>query len=207
MKIFYFSFVILVLVFSCGEKTTSQKTEEVILDSTDYVDEEELVVLHEEELTSYEEDIECVFDTNRFELTVQAIRKYDEKVNVKWNKEKKEALAVLENGDSLILSIGGCMHYGYEASLHTSIKYEDTAALTEKARWLAKTFFGNGIDRKYDAFISKGLFVGTPTNNAGIQKYLLIEDDNDEDSDLFFDGFSFYKQGERTKIMISGYIN
>jgi hypothetical protein len=150
---------------------------------------------------------ECVFDTSTYKFTTEALNKYKKNIKFTWNDKDKEAETVLENGDVLILHIGGCDHFSYSATLITDIPFTETKILTEKSRWLAKTFFDNGFDSKYDKCISKGLYQEEDSNDKkDLKSYQIIDSDTTE-TNMIYEGFQFWKLDNKTKIVISGYIN
>lgn len=152
-------------------------------------------------------DDECVFDTSTYKFTTQALKKYKSNIKYTWDDKEKEAKTVLQNGDTLTLHIGGCDHFSYSATLITSISFDDTKALTEKSKWLAKTFFDGGFDSKYDSCISKGHFKLTDSYDTKNLKAYEIIDPDTTITNMIYEGFQFWKLDNKTKIVISGYIN
>ncbi len=148
---------------------------------------------------------DCVFDTNTYKFTTEPIRKYNSQLKFQW--DGHNAIVPLEAGDTLILSIGGCNHFGYSAIYKTDgEKFKDSTFLVEKAKWLAQTFFNNGFDKNYVKYISDGKFQLDSDNSSKIQKNYFITDTTMQENEIY-EGFRFIKEGNRTEIGIYGYIN
>lgn len=69
----------------------------------------------------------------------EALEKYRKDIKFSWSGKEKEAMTIFENGDTLLLHIGGCDHFISSATLLSSISFDDTKTLKEKSKWLAKT--------------------------------------------------------------------
>ena len=89
---------------------------------------------------------DCVFDlstqTDEFVKNIEGVK------NHTWNDEKKEAIILLENGDTLIAHRGGCNHFGISGALSIkdkSLDYIQLDLIIEKGLWIAKNLF-NEID-------------------------------------------------------------
>ncbi len=151
----------------------------------------------------------CVFDTNSCQFTTEAILKFDPQLDVSYSNKLKQATAVLSNGDTLWLHIGGCSHFKYLAKLSSSIPFTDTLALTEKAKWLAQTFFeGSGFDLKYSECIDNGWYEkGVSTKKKSTYKRYQINNPDTSQTNLIYDGFSFEKKGNQVIIEIGGTVN
>lgn len=151
----------------------------------------------------------CAFDTNTCQFTTEAILKFDPQLDVSYSNKLKQATAVLNNGDTLWLHIGGCNHFSYNAKLSTSIAFTDTTALTEKAKWLAQTFFeGSGFDLKYSECIDNGLYEKAVSGKkkSAYKLYHIINPDTSQ-TNMIYDGFSFEKKENRVIIEIGGSVN
>ena len=151
------------------------------------------------------DDFDCIFDTSSYKFTTEALLKFDKALKYKWDNEIKQAKAVLSNGDTLCLSIGGCDHFGYTASLVTKTPFNSTDSLLNKTRWLAKTFFDDGFD-SYDQLIARNKFNKSEDSTPLYSRYDVILSDSIPENHIF-EGFSFEKQENNTIIEISGYIN
>lgn len=195
------------LTGSCLSKRTSDDDMSPPADSTDTVPRPILETIPPDTTTAgYEED-DCVFDTSAYRFTTAALKKYKADIRFQWNKDDGEAQAVVDHGDTLWLSIGGCYHFGYSAILSTGIPFPDSAALTGKSMWLARTFFDGGFDDKYVECISKGMFRRTETHDPQHLHHFEIIDPDTSITNSIYEGFSFESQGTRTRIVISGYMN
>ncbi len=149
----------------------------------------------------------CVFDTASYKFTTDALLKYRDDIKYTWNSKKGEAMTVLENGDTLLLQIGGCNHFSYSATLLSSIAFEDTKSLTDKSKWLAKTFFSAGFDKNYDALITEGKYeINEHYYPKSVKAYEMTPTDTTV-TDMVYEGFTFESLGKRTKIHISGYVD
>ncbi|MDF3078150.1 MAG: hypothetical protein K0S09_2039 [Sphingobacteriaceae bacterium] len=191
-------FLLTAVIISCSNSSQKSNSKSLKIDS-----------LKKVEMKGFTEpeNSDCVFDTSTYKFTTQALRKYKADIKFSWDDIEKEAKAVLENGDTLSLHIGGCDHFSYSATLVTDIPFTETAALTEKSRWLAKTFFGNGFDSKYDSCISKGLFKEVEiAEEQNIKAYQIIDRDSAM-TNMVYEGFQFLQVKDKTKIVIGGYLN
>lgn len=151
------------------------------------------------------DDSDCIFDTSSYKFTTEALLKFDKTLQYKWDNEIKQAKAVLSNGDTLCLSIGGCNHFGYAATLVTKTPFNLTDSLLNKTRWLARTFFDNGFD-SYDRLIANNKFKKSEDSTPLYSRYDVILSDSIAEN-CIFDGFSFERQVNNTIIEVSGYIN
>lgn len=151
----------------------------------------------------------CVFDTAVYEHTIRALETFQPGIAYTWNSKTQEAMAIIENCDTLYLHIGGCRRFVYSARLYSSIPFDDEDNLIEEARWLAVTFFGNGFDLKYDYFISNDYIEPLPVKDSLNFKAFKIVGRDSLYKDMKYDGFSFQQldNGRRTKITIGGYVN
>ncbi len=152
------------------------------------------------------EEIECVFDTSTYQFTTQALRKHNPTQRFNWNKVRQEATVPFENGDTLILHIGGCNHFSYLAFYRTdSTKFDQEGYLFEKTKWLAETYFDNGFDEKYAHFITNKQYQ-LEDSKPGVRLYSITDPDTTV-TNRVYEGFYFKKTGERTEIRIYGYLN
>ena len=151
------------------------------------------------------DDSDCIFDTSSYKFTTTALLKFDKAIQYKWDKDTKQAKTVLNNGDTLYLSIGGCDHFGYAATLITKTPFNITDSLLNKTRWLAKTFFDNGFE-SYDQLIANNKFNKSEDSTPEYSAYDVTLSDSVAEN-CIFEGFSFEKRGNNTIIAIGGYIN
>lgn len=148
---------------------------------------------------------DCVFDTNSYAFSTAPIKKYDPALPIVW--KEGEAIAALGNGDTLILRIGGCNHFGFSATLRTEgEKIADSVFLMEKSIWLAKTFFTNGFDTQYEQYIRARHFALDTIHSDAEHQFYNITDTTMAENEVF-DGMRFFKDKNRTEISLSGYVN
>lgn len=153
-----------------------------------------------------EEGDGCIFDTNIYQLTTEAVARYNSDLAYVWNSEQKEAIIEFENGDTLFLKIGGCDHFNYMARYRTdSLSFNNQALLLEKTKWIAKNFFSSRFDSNYAKFISNGDYKLEQDDST--RKYYSVNTDTTVMENEIYDGFSFEKIDGRTQIEILGYIN
>jgi len=158
-------------------------------------------------VAAIEEESDCVYDTSTFKFTTDAIKRYDANSRYFWDSQREEAVVLLEGHDTLHLRIGGCIHFAYSASLSTDIPFTDNEKLIAKTRWIAKTFFAQGFDVKYEDCFSKGLYKQTESyDSSNIKPFMIINSDTVTTNHVY-EGFSFYNRGSRTEIVISGYLD
>jgi hypothetical protein len=196
--LFLLSITLVILTFSCDSKDKSDTTnvnEDFVLTDTIQSEKSEL-----------SNDSECVFDTSTFKFTTEAIKKFDSTIKYEWNDKDKEATVPFENGDTLFLHIGGCVHFNYFAIYKMdSSKFNDDEYMFNKTIWLAKNFFSNGFDEGYSKFITNKQFELFGTNNQC--KTFMINPDSTIQENEIYDGFSFCKRGNRSVITLLGYVN
>jgi hypothetical protein len=195
-----------ILTGSCLSKKMQEDTT-TPADSTDTVPPPVLESIPIDTNTAEYEEDNCVFDTSAYKFTTAALKKYKADIRFQWNKDEAKAQAIVDHGDTLWLSIGGCYHFGYSATLSTAIPFTDSAALAGKSLWLAQTFFDGGFDDKYVACISRGMFRRSETHDPQRLHHFEIIDPDTSITNYIYEGFSFENQGARTRIVISGYMN
>jgi hypothetical protein len=193
-------FIFVAVLYSCDNDNAIKQKGEPSNDTNS-------TVTLDVENESHIEESDCVFDTSTYKFTTEALKKYRDNIKFAWDSKDKSATTILDNGDTLNLSIGGCNHFGYSATLYCSINFDNTKELIKKAHWLAKTFFDNGFESKYDECIKKGQY--EPSYNydtINIKSFDIIDRDTSV-TNMIYEGFTFFRAGDRTKIVISGYIN
>ncbi len=199
IKLFHL-FIFVTFIFSCDNDSAIKQKRQPSNDTVSSV------TLDEENESHFEEN-DCVFDTSTYKFTTEALKKYRDNIKFAWDNKDNSATTILDNGDTLNISIGGCNHFGYSATLYSSIHFDNTKELIKKAHWLAKTFFDNGFDTKYDECIRKGQYEPSYNHDTiNIKSFDIIDRDTSE-TNLIYEGFTFFRTGDRTKIVISGYIN
>lgn len=148
----------------------------------------------------------CVFDTISYLPASEIINKVFPGRQFVWEKENKEAIVPLENGDTLALKIGGCSHYAYQASYYTDKgKFGDSIYLFQKVKWLAQNFFDGEFQKGYLSAFEQKKYFQWEGAEPDHQAYGVTVEDKPEN--FVFEGFSFFVENERTIIWIGGYIN
>jgi hypothetical protein len=152
------------------------------------------------------EATECVFDTNIYQFTVEALRKPNPQQQYTWDHAQRQAVAPLPGGDTLVLRIGGCSHFSYLASYRTdSARFNQEAYLFRKVQWLARTYFGGGFEQDFPRFIANQQYQ-LEESAPGFKLYSVADPDTSA-TNRIFEGFYFKKKGARTEIWIHGYVN
>jgi hypothetical protein len=205
MRIFQL-FLISLCIVSCAQTKKTETTlqaDSVIVDTLVSAQTEDKSSAEE---TEYAED-DCIYDTSSYKFTSEALKKYNKNLPFRWDKETASALAKLNEGDSLILQIGGCYHFGYSATFITdSSKFRDRKYLLQRTKWLAQNFFSNGFDEKYVHCIDNELYELGDSESKNRLFYTIIDPDT-AITDHIYEGWSFEKVGPKTKIVLSGYQN
>lgn len=187
---------ILLLISCSSEKASKEENEQSIVTKKSSINSKNV------ELTD-----ECVFDTSTFKFTSQAIHKFNPAIKFHWDENEKRAIIPLEEGDSLILHIGGCNHFSYWAKYRTDYsKFNDSIYLLNKAKWIAENFFANGFDQNYVRFISDKKYYLEDNGKPLIKSYSIRTDTSIQENEVY-EGFYFMRDGERTEIWIHGYVN
>lgn len=154
----------------------------------------------------------CMFDTSTYKFTTEAIRRYNPNLQFFWDSSAAMATVPLPGGDTLLLHIGGCDHFGYSAQFFTdAVHFDDDDYLPEKAKWLAQTFFLSGFDKDYAYFIDKKHYrPSSEINDIPESKRRCFEIVNPYSTTVtnhIYEGFCIEKLGNRAVVRISGYIN
>jgi len=119
----------------------------------------------------------------------------------------KEAAVALADNDTLVLHIGGCDHFSFEARYFTDqSKFDDEAYLLDKAKWLATTFFSQGYNTKYNDVITNKQYRISPSKSDN-ERFYEITDKDTRMTDHIYQGFTFSRARGRTEIWIGGYTN
>ena len=202
-------FIMLLLFSNCNETNIQQLIDETENKSDTFRITNKNILTEEDydDLTDYSN---CKYDTNTCAFTCKAMIRFDHRLNYTYSNRFKKAGAVLGNGDSIWVHIGGCNKFYYTAELISSIiPFESTTALTHKARWMAMSFFeGSGFDDKYKECIEKGYYeeIKSVENGSNIKQFKINDPDTLQNI-MVFDGFTFENKGDRVKISIGGYKN
>jgi len=91
----------------------------------------------------YSQD-DCIFDQST--QTDEFIKDIKEFHNYTWDDLKKEGTIILDNGDTLIATRGGCDHFGISGTLiqlTSELKTMDQKFIFEKGLWMAERLFDN----------------------------------------------------------------
>jgi len=95
-------------------------------------------------LINCQEIEECVFDKTT--QTDEFIRNKTKFTEYEWDNENKTATIKLENGETLKIFRGGCIHFGMSGELFTnfnSSKINDLDFWLDKSLWVSKNIFDN----------------------------------------------------------------
>jgi hypothetical protein len=191
------------VLVSCSEKINESDTSNSIVYLSDTSQTSPDTVSNA--YSSSEED-DCVFDTSAYKFTTEAIRKINRDYRFIWNDMEKEATVFLEGGDTLILHIGGCVHFSFVATYKTdSVKFYDQSYLLNKTSWIADNFFTHGFDENYTKILKDKKYIPA-SDNTTFRKYFSVADTTLPENE-YYEGFYFELVGNRTEIGISGYIN
>lgn len=198
MKIQYFVLVASCLFISCGGRLSQKKAASpgaAVTATAQHVD------------PSAAGDDACVFDTSTYRFTTTALSKLDPAMAYSWRTEDATAVVPMKNNDTLLLHIGGCDHFTFQAEYRTdSSKFDDEEYFIDKAKWMAKSFFSQGFDTKYVECISGKRYRRDGAEPAGI-KWYNIQDPDTAVTDHVYEGFGVRKIEGRASISISGYVN
>lgn len=149
---------------------------------------------------------DCVFDTSMFKFTTNKLKEFKKDLAYTWDNIAKEATIKFPENDTLILSIGGCDHFGYTAIYLTdALKFNDQAFLIDKAKWIAKNFLGGGFDETIVYSISNNLY-DFDNSKKEIKSLTIINKDTSVTNKIF-EPILFELHGSRTKITVVGYEN
>ncbi|MBA9077933.1 hypothetical protein [Rufibacter quisquiliarum] len=114
--------------------------------------------------TDENESGECVFDqttqTDEFLQNIKELNGY------KWDYEKRTATFVLETGDTLLISRGGCNHFAVSAEFrlrNDKTDYTKWSNVYKKVLWIAKA-----LDKEFDFQELKN---DIEANKVTIEKY------------------------------------
>lgn len=213
MKKIFFAFCAGALLFSCQEAATTVSTHArpVVAETAPNTEaaEKATETAEQTDLPPATEEDDCVFDTSYHQFTTEMLRKYKRNIAYRWNKSEKQAMAFLPGGDTLLLSIGGCVHFNYSAELLSGIPFEKQEELLRKAAWIATTFFKGSSFGSYAGFIERKQYQ-QEASEPGYRAFgIILDSENEELTNDVYDGFSFRSVGggKRTRISISGYVN
>ncbi|GAL85802.1 hypothetical protein Fluta_0656 [Sporocytophaga myxococcoides] len=190
------SLILILLLVSCSSEKVSKEQQEQTITAKKSTINKHIEVSND-----------CIFDTSTFKFTSEAIHKFNPKIKFHWNENEKHAILPLEDGDSLILHIGGCNHFSYWAKYRTDYsKFNDSIYLLNKAKWIAENFFDNGFDKNYVRFITDKKYYQEDNGRPLMKSYSIQTDKSIQENEIY-EGFYFMRDGERTEIWIHGYVN
>ena len=98
--------------------------------------------LTESESESEFNENDCTFDLNT--QTDDFLKEITEFSNYVWDNEKKKATIKLENGDTLIVTRGGCVHFSFYGNLilnNSELNLDDESKIFKKALWITEKLF------------------------------------------------------------------
>ena len=101
----------------------------------------ELAEKETESLPEFSED-DCVFDSNT--QTDDFLKKIPEFSDYVWDNETKKATIQLDNGNTLIVTRGGCVHFSFYGNLllnKSEQNFNDENGIFNKALWIAERLF------------------------------------------------------------------
>lgn len=152
----------------------------------------------------------CNYDTNDIQtFTLDAVKNYDPLLYYYWDEESKMASFMYE-GDTVILQIGGCDVFSYNAAYKTAKveNFDDEDFITEKVVWMSRNFFSSGFDTKFWEAIRDGQYVLDSANSDSLNRlYLLDNIDTTIQSNQVFRGFGVRRLEHGMEIWASGYFD
>ena len=142
---------------------------------------------------------DCIFNSDIKGLTTQAILQYSDSLKFRWLEEEQEALIPLGQ-DTLLLSMGGCSHFGYSSTYISRHKSpEDTAYWFSKARWIARSFINQEAYLKLKQKPEKKL-TGTGTVHYEFPADTTL-------TNFFFNGLTLEPKGKGGSMHLEAYYN
>ena len=105
-------------------------------------------------------DEDCIFD--RSTQTDEFVKNIPEFENYTWNNKTKTATIILDDGDSLMASRGGCVHFGISGKLITSDKSKDLNNLDywlNKSKWIGERLFDQTTMKELTTALEKGDYI------------------------------------------------
>jgi hypothetical protein len=112
---------------------------------------------------------DCTFDLNT--QTDDFVKEITEFSNYVWDNEKKIAKIKLDNGNTLIVTRGGCVHFSFYGNLilnNSELNLDDESKIFKKALWIAKKLFHKSDFDFINESLNKRKFEVEETGN---QKY------------------------------------
>ena len=103
---------------------------------------QENVELTETESESEFNEEDCVFDLNT--QTDDFLKEIPEFSNYDWDNEQKKATIKIDDGNTLIVTRGGCAHFSFYGNLllnKSELNLNDESKIFKKALWIAEKLF------------------------------------------------------------------
>ncbi len=185
---------ILIITLSCSDK----KTQKVNIKPEKIKSNKILETAVNDEL---EKNSDCIFDDNYKKITEEWLREVGIKKYV-WDSKINKATFIY-NGDTLIVSKGGCYHFISSVEIKTDKPENkvvvDSTILTKINDIACKFKFNN-----YCKKLTEGRFKKIENSNSSF--FLEFEDDDPEDN-LISEGIQILEKENRIIIKISEYYN
>ena len=163
----------ILLVFfacSCAEKPTSGQSKYNLNSEKSEIEDssnEQLITPSAEKKHNNESAIDdCTYDLST--QNTEFIDTVDDFSNYTWDNEKKTATIILENGDTLLASRGGCYHFAISGKwlLNKTIDLDSVNFILEKGKWIGKRLFDAKDYQELDILIEHGQYEINRSHNA-----------------------------------------
>jgi len=129
---------------------------------------ENVELIEKESESEFNED-DCVFDLNT--QTDDFIKEIPEFSNYVWDNEQKKATIKLDDGNTLIVTRGGCAHFSFYGNLllnKSELNLNDESKIFKKALWIAEKLFHKSDFEFIKESLNKRIFEIEQSEN---QKY------------------------------------
>ncbi len=139
--------------------------------------------------SEFSED-DCVFDLNT--QTDDFLKEIPEFSNYVWDNERKKATIKLNNGNTLIVTRGGCDHFSFYGNLllnKSELNFNDESGILKKTLWIAEMLFHKSDyelikkslnNQDYEIEKSENQYYLDFKNNAYCDMTLVIENLTDQ---------------------------
>lgn len=135
-NIVFIVFIIFIMTISCNRISENRQRhseiESLMTDSSNQFDNTGINV-------QVEDSDDCIFD--QLTQTDEFLKDIKELQNYKWNYDSRTATIILDNSDTLLITRGGCYHFGVTAEFRISNKetdFTDWNNVYNKVLWIAK---------------------------------------------------------------------
>lgn len=144
---------------------------------------------------------DCVFNNDFKGLTMEWLQELNQ-TDFNWNEIEQVAEKTVEY-DSIKVSSGGCVHFGFEVEL---VFGNNNNSLDDTDYWLKKTI---EIAKKFDLKWYVEALENYNFERLRPEKNQLVFDINDDDisDNLFYEGVVILEDGKSKKISLSKYLN